>query len=207
MLVKGEVKKKDGEPPVNAEVEIKYTGSGEVDKVKVNEDDGSYAAIMKVGTKEDVVLSVKGEDVAFNTRIIAHKEDSVPPVVIKLDMKTEVLQDNQPFPIDDIRYGTNKADLLGSSFLILNEFAQYLKEHPNMIVEIRGHTDASGSDQANLALSMDRAFEVMSYLVQQGIEGKRLSAKGFGETMPIASNDSEDGRAKNRRTEFFVKSH
>jgi outer membrane protein OmpA-like peptidoglycan-associated protein len=122
-------------------------------------------------------------------------------------MKTEVLQDNQPFPIDDIRYGTNKADLLGSSFLILNEFAQYLKEHPNMIVEIRGHTDASGSDQANLALSMDRAFEVMSYLVQQGIEGKRLSAKGFGETMPIASNDSEDGRAKNRRTEFFVKSH
>ena len=207
MLVKGEVKKKDGEPPANAEVEIKYTGSGEVDKVKVNEDDGSYAAIMKVGTKEDVVLSVKGEDVAFNTRVIAHKEDTVPPVVVKLDMKTEVLQDNQPFPIDDIRYGTNKADLLSSSFLILNEFAQYLKDHPNMVVEIRGHTDASGSDQANLALSMDRAFEVMNYLVQQGIEGKRLSAKGYGETLPIASNDTEEGRAKNRRTEFFVKSH
>jgi outer membrane protein OmpA-like peptidoglycan-associated protein len=76
-----------------------------------------------------------------------------------------------------------------------------------MVVEIRGHTDASGSDQANLALSMDRAFEVMHYIVQQGVEGNRLSAKGYGETMPIANNETEEGRAKNRRTEFFVKSH
>ncbi len=207
MLVKGEVTKKDGEPPSNAEVEIKYSESGKVDKVKVNEDDGSYAAIMKVGTKEDVMLSVKGEEVAFNTRIIAHKEDTVPAVVAKLNMKTEELKDNQPFPIPDILYGTNKADLLSSSFVILNEFAQYLKDHPNMIVEIRGHTDGAGSDQANLALSMDRAFEVMNYLVKQGVEGKRLSAKGYGESMPIDTNETEEGRAKNRRTEFFVKSH
>ena len=205
MLVKGEVKNKEGEPVSNAEVELKYTESGEVEKVKVNEDDGTYATIMKVGTKEDVVLSVKGDDIAFNTRVIAHKEDTVPPVVVKLDMKTETLEGDKPFAINDIQYGSNKAELMESSFIILKEFAQFLNEHPNMEVEIRGHTDASGSDQANLALSMERAFEVMNFLAKNGVDGKRLSAKGFGETMPIASNDTEDGRSKNRRTEFFVK--
>ena len=174
--------------------------------MKVNDDDGSYATIMKVGTGQDVTLSVKGDDVAFNTRVISHKEDTVPPVVIKLDMKTETLTNDQPFPIPDIVYGTNKAELKESSLPILNEFAVFMNEHPNMVIEIRGHTDASGRDEDNLALSMERAFEVMNFLVKAGVDGKRITARGYGETQPIAPNDTEEGRSKNRRTEFFVKS-
>lgn len=206
MVVKGNVQNKEGEPAANASVEIKYSESGETEKVKVNEDDGSYATIMKVGTKQDVTLSVKGDDVAFNTRVISHKEDTVPPVVVKLDMKTETLASDQPFPIPDIVYGTNKAELKESSLPILKEFAAFMNEHPNMIIEIRGHTDASGRDEDNLALSMERAFEVMNFLVKSGVDGKRITARGYGETQPIAPNDTEEGRAKNRRTEFFVKS-
>jgi outer membrane protein OmpA-like peptidoglycan-associated protein len=206
MVVKGSVQNKDGETAANASVEIKYSESGETEKVKVNEDDGSYATIMKVGTKQDVTLSVKGDDVAFNTRVISHKEDTVPPVVVKLDMKTETLASDQPFPIPDIVYGTNKAELKESSLPILKEFAAFMNEHANMVIEIRGHTDASGRDEDNLALSMERAFEVMNFLVKSGVEGKRITARGYGETQPIAPNDTEEGRAKNRRTEFFVKS-
>jgi outer membrane protein OmpA-like peptidoglycan-associated protein len=206
MVVKGNVQNKEGEPAANASVEIKYSGTGETEKVKVNDDDGSYATIMKVGTGQDVTLSVKGDDVAFNTRVISHKEDTIPPVVIKLDMKTETLVNDQPFPIPDIVYGTNKAEIKESSLPILREFAVFMNEHPNMVIEIRGHTDASGRDEDNLALSMERAFEVMNFLVKSGVDGKRITARGYGETQPIAPNDTEEGRSKNRRTEFFVKS-
>ena len=121
-------------------------------------------------------------------------------------MKTETLASDQPFPIPDIVYGTNKAELKESSLPILKEFAAFMNEHPNMIIEIRGHTDASGRDEDNLALSMERAFEVMNFLVKSGVDGKRITARGYGETQPIAPNDTEEGRSKNRRTEFFVKS-
>ena len=62
-----------------------------------------------------------------------------------------------------------------------------------------------GSDADNLALSMDRAFEVKSLLERAGVPGKRVAAKGYGETKPVDSNDSAEGRAKNRRTEFVIK--
>ena len=89
--------------------------------------------------------------------------------------------------------------------MILDEFAQYLIEHPSIEIEIRGHTDNVGNDAANLALSTERAFEVLRYITSKGIDGKRISYKGYGETKPIASNDTDDGRAQNRRTEFLIK--
>jgi len=74
-----------------------------------------------------------------------------------------------------------------------------------MRIEIRGHTDNIGSNSDNLALSMDRAFEVKGFLEKHGVSGNRITAKGYGETKSIASNDTVIGRSKNRRTEFVVK--
>jgi outer membrane protein OmpA-like peptidoglycan-associated protein len=206
LILKGEVLQNDGNPPSNAEVEIKYTQSKESQKVAVNSDDGSYAAVVKISKKEDVTVSVKGDDVAFNSRVIARASDTTEPVVTKLNMKTEVLEENKPFVINDIYYSTNKADIEPNSTLILDEFAEYLLEHPSMTIEIRGHTDDVGNDQTNFALSADRAFEVLKYLSSKGVPGKRMTAKGFGETKPVAPNTTEEGRAQNRRTEFVIKS-
>ena len=71
-------------------------------------------------------------------------------------------------------------------------------------IEISGHTDNVGDDKSNQVLSENRAKSVYQYLTTNGIVAERLSYKGFGETVPIASNDTEEGRAQNRRTEFTV---
>jgi len=205
MILKGDVKTEDGTPPQNASVEVKYTQSQTSQKIKVNADDGRYAAVVKVDKKEDIVVSVQGDNVAFNTRVVMRKEDSKPPVVAKLNMETQISEAGKPFVINDIYYSTSKADIDQKSYLILDEFAQYLIEHPSIEIEIRGHTDNVGNDAANLALSTERAFEVLRYITSKGIDGKRISYKGYGETKPIASNDTDDGRAQNRRTEFLIK--
>lgn len=79
-----------------------------------------------------------------------------------------------------------------------------MRSNPSVRVSIEGHTDNVGDPTANLTLSTERAFSVMQYLQELGIHGKRLAFKGWGDKKPIASNSTEQGRAKNRRTEFVM---
>ena len=79
-----------------------------------------------------------------------------------------------------------------------------MKENPSLKIQINGHTDNVGKDADNLILSDARAKSVIAYLVAKGIADARLSFKGFGAAVPIAKNDSEEGRAMNRRTEAVV---
>lgn len=205
LILKGEVKTEAGEIPSNASVEVKYAQSQQVEKINVNKDDGRYAAVVKVSKNEDVLVSVAGDDIAFNSKVVSRKDDPKPPVVAKLNMNAEISAPEKAFVINDIYYETSRAEINSKSLLILDEFAAYLISKPNIHIEIRGHTDNVGDDASNLALSMERAFEVMSYLVAKGVDGKRISSKGYGETKPIAPNDTDEGRAKNRRTEFVIK--
>jgi len=78
-----------------------------------------------------------------------------------------------------------------------------LKDYAEMTLMIKGHTDSVGSDEYNLGLSDRRANSVRQYLVNQGIDPSRLSSKGYGEAEPIAPNNTDEGRAKNRRIEFY----
>ncbi|MBL7941873.1 MAG: OmpA family protein, partial [Flavobacteriales bacterium] len=204
VVLKGEVRNDQGQPAPDAIVELKYKESKKIETIKVNNDDGSYAAIVNVSKKEDVVMSVKGENITFNARKVVSAEDPSNLAVVKTDIQVEELAINKPFLIPDINYATNKADILSNSMSVLDEFADYLNEYPSMRIEIRGHTDNIGDDKSNMALSAERAFEVMKYLSSRGVEGSRMTYAGFGETKPVASNDTEEGRAKNRRTEFVV---
>lgn len=206
MILKGDVKNNDGEIPANASVEVKYKETGKVDKIKVNTDDGRYAAVVKMDKKQDVVVAVTGDNIAFNAKVVARKEDTKTPVVAKVELQADKEEAGKPFIINDIYYSTSKSDIEQKSLLILDEFASYLIANPTISIEIRGHTDNVGNDQANLALSMDRAFEVLTYLVSKGVDGKRIKSKGYGETKPVASNETDEGRAKNRRTEFVITS-
>ena len=99
-------------------------------------------------------------------------------------------------------FGSDEITEKGKS--ILNEVASVLKEHAEFDVQIEGHTDSAGNDELNLVLSKNRALSVMDYLINHGIESDRLSSTGFGETVPIASNNTVEGRALNRRIEFAV---
>lgn len=101
-------------------------------------------------------------------------------------------------------YKSNSAEIEENSKKVLIKFAEYLKENPQLIIEIRGHTDNVGNPKDNEALSLNRAYSVKEFLEKQGIDGRRILAKGFGASMPIASNTTEEGRSKNRRTEFYI---
>ncbi|MCK6528119.1 OmpA family protein [Myxococcota bacterium] len=106
--------------------------------------------------------------------------------------------------IRGIQFRVNSDELLPSSHAILNDAAAILAKYPSIRLEIQGHASADGDDQKNLDLSQDRAESVMRYLVNRGIGPDRLVAAGYGESVPIASNDSEEGRVMNRRVEFKI---
>lgn len=104
----------------------------------------------------------------------------------------------------EVRFGTAKADLPPGDIPSLDQIATVLVEYPELKVRIEGHTDNSGRDETNLALSQKRAEAVMEALVQRGVAGERLTALGIGEARPIASNESQAGRSQNRRVEIYV---
>ena len=85
-----------------------------------------------------------------------------------------------------------------------NEAAALLQKNERVVVEIAGHTDSIGSEEYNQGLSERRAESVKDYLVGKGVKAHRLSSKGYGEMRPVASNDTEEGRAENRRVEMVV---
>jgi len=87
----------------------------------------------------------------------------------------------------------------------LDEVGNTLKQNPNIKVEIGGHTDATGSDKADMAISLKRAESAKKYLMDKfNVSGNRLVVKGYGKTKPIADNSTKEGRAKNRRVEFRI---
>jgi len=104
-----------------------------------------------------------------------------------------------------INFDTGKATIKSDSDKTLDDAAAALKAAPNLKIEVGGHTDNVGTPQANEKLSGERAQAVMAALVKRGVAANRLTAKGYGQTAPIADNRTEDGRAKNRRVELVKK--
>jgi outer membrane protein OmpA-like peptidoglycan-associated protein len=104
--------------------------------------------------------------------------------------------------LEGVNFETNSATLTPASHATLDRVAESLNDSPEVRVEIAGHTDSMGSAAHNTQLSAARADSVKRYLVSRGVDGSRLSAKGYGENQPIADNATAAGRAKNRRVEL-----
>ncbi len=243
MVLKGVLLDENNEVVKDATMELTYAKTKETKRIEVSNEDGKYATIVNIERNEDVVLTVKKEGIAFNSRVVARRDEALAaarnkedktnqettrevmtlpkvagrtvtgitnetrktPSVIKLEIVAEKIKPNKAFVINDIYYKTNSTEIDEESKLILEQFALYLQDNPSMKIEIQGHTDNVGSEQDNLSLSEGRALEVKHFLENHGVPSNRVSATGYGESKPIASNDTEAGRAKNRRTEFVVK--
>jgi len=104
---------------------------------------------------------------------------------------------------ENIFFETDRYTLLPASFKALDKTVRLLKENPQLHLLIEGHTDSTGLPEANLVLSQRRANAVLNYLIQQGIDEKRLSAKGYGSARPIEDNNTPQGRSRNRRVELI----
>ena len=104
-----------------------------------------------------------------------------------------------------IRFESGKADIVADSAGLLDRLIETALRCPTANIEIAGHTDADGEEPANQALSEKRAQAVTDYLVKAGLPANRFSAVGYGSTQPIAGNDTDEGKAQNRRIDFVVK--
>ncbi|MFN8549472.1 MAG: OmpA family protein, partial [Candidatus Eisenbacteria bacterium] len=125
---------------------------------------------------------------------------------IEVSEKEVELLDTGKITVRNINFETGKWDLKPESMPVLDEIGAILLNWPELKIEIGGHTDARGSDKFNLELSGERANAVREYLLTRfpSIRAEQYSAKGYGEAMPLASNQTTEGMAKNRRVEFKV---
>ncbi len=201
LFIKGEVKDEESNMPVEARVEIRNMETKVVHQVPIDMETGKYVAVLPFQT--DYVLTVKKEDYVYESMYIA-MEDTVFETPATVDMELQKVEVGKSYKLNDIYYEYDSDALTAQSKLVVYEFVDFLKENPAIKVAIHGHTDNIGGAEYNRQLSERRAKSVYEYLIQLGIASNRLSYEGFGFAKPVATNDTEQGRALNRRTEFVI---
>ena len=132
----------------------------------------------------------------------------IPPMievpVASDDLSRVQLEEGKTVRLKNLYFDLDKADFLPRSYKELNTLYGLMQAHPYMHIEVKGHADNSGTKKHNQTLSISRAKAVVDFLVKKGISTDRLSYKGYGDEMPVASNANEAGRKENRRVEFKV---
>lgn len=201
LFVKGKVidaKTKQGIPST---VELTDNNSNLV-LMKVQTDElGDYLVTLPTGKDYTFTVNRKGYLFYSEVYTLSRKEaDST----YQKDIQLNPVQLNASFVFNNILFATNSYALPANGLVELQQLIQILEDNPTLKVEISGHTDNTGNAKDNLTLSANRAKAIVDYLTEKGIAGNRLSYKGYGDTQPIADNNTESGKAKNRRTSFTI---
>jgi outer membrane protein OmpA-like peptidoglycan-associated protein len=166
--------------------------------VKVNTDAaGKFAVLIPVNGTYSLKYKLFTDDMDYTKMVVPADKEATYEVGIKIDPPKE-------FVLKSVYFDTGKSSLKASSFSSLNDLVEILNIKNTMVVEIQGHTDDVGKEEDNLKLSQARAEEVRNYLISKGIVANRVSAKGYGQTIPVADNSTDAGKAKNRRTSLKV---
>ncbi|HSV10440.1 MAG TPA: OmpA family protein [Hanamia sp.] len=174
-----------------------------VSKLQTDED-GNYLITLPVG--KDYAFNVHRKGYLFYSQNYNMKNISSDSV-FNVDIPLEPIEANAKVILKNVFFDTKKTDLKPESITELDNVVRLMNENPNMKILISGFTDNVGKPADNLKLSTGRAVAVVNYLLSKGVNNNRLSFKGFGEAKPIASNDTEEGRGQNRRTELTVVSN
>lgn len=164
-------------------------------------DDGSFLATLTSGKNYGLNISKSGYLFYSQNFSLVGQEPKKPFLITVLLQPIEI---GNKVILTNIFFDTNKFDLKPESVAELQKLLDFLNLNPTIKIEVSGHTDNVGNDQLNQTLSENRAKAVYQYLVQNGIDASRLQYKGYGKTQPIATNDTEEGRSQNRRTEFKI---
>ena len=168
----------------------------------LSQEDGKFSLRLPAGDKYDIfILGFKDSISNITLNIPALGPNQSYKIAQKVDL---FHQPAKTFVLDDVNFETGKADLKVESFPVLDELVAYLNRKDDEKIEIGGHTDNVGKPTANILLSMERAKSVMAYVITKGIDPSRLTAKGYGSSVPVASNVTAAGKAMNRRTEVKI---
>jgi outer membrane protein OmpA-like peptidoglycan-associated protein/Tfp pilus assembly protein PilF len=200
--VKGNVNDAQSKAPLEAAVEIIDLQSNlPVYQDYSSVEEGSFLATITSGKNYGLNISKSGYlFYSENFSLIGYKAKN--PFNISVSLSP--IEVGNKVILKNIFFDTNKFDLESESKSELMKLIEFLTANPTVHIEISGHTDNVGPDQINQTLSENRAKSVYQYLITNGIVAGRLIYKGYGKTQPIASNDTDEDRAKNRRTEFKI---
>jgi outer membrane protein OmpA-like peptidoglycan-associated protein len=201
LFIKGTVKSESDAEPVKARIELTNIDTKKTAQIPLDSTTGKYVAVTSFNS--DYIMTVKKEGYVYESRYIA-KIDSSFKNPAEVNVEIQPIELNKSYRINDIYFGFNSFELTAESKVVLDQLINFLNENLSICIQIQGHTDNIGNDAANLKLSGDRATSVYNYLIEKGIDPRRLTHQGFGKSMPVATNATEDGRAKNRRTVFVI---
>ena len=205
-VVKGTVSNAEGNIPDGAKLYLQYAQSRNVEEVKINSGDGRFASVVKMGAGEDVLLIAEADGIAFEAQVLYdHESDRVPANNQITSIELDAAENGQGFEIGDIQFRSNSSSINRTSLLMLEQFSAYLLRNKAIGVHVIGHTDDRGDREENQDLSELRAESVARAIQSNGVDANRISFEGKGQSAPIDSNESEEGRSRNRRTEFQIR--
>ena len=185
--------------PIKADIELVNLKSGKSYKSSESDLDGNY--MLCLPSDAEYALTVNKKKYLFYSENIKLEHDG--SILVK-NFKLQPLEVGEQVRLDNIFFELNSSNLKDESLVELNKIIKFMASNPFLVIEIGGHTDNSGSKAYNLNLSNDRAKSVKDALVQKGIPSDRIQTKGYGMSVPLNTNSSEQERALNRRTELKI---
>lgn len=185
--------------PIKADIELVNLKSGKSYKSSESDLDGNY--MLCLPSDAEYALTVNKKKYLFYSENIKLEHEG--SILVK-NFKLQPLEVGEQVRLDNIFFELNSSDLKDESLVELNKVIKFMASNPFLVIEIGGHTDNSGSKAYNLNLSDNRARSVKDALVQRGIPSDRIQTKGYGMSVPLNTNSSEQERALNRRTELKI---
>jgi outer membrane protein OmpA-like peptidoglycan-associated protein len=201
LWVKGKIFDKKTNAGLASSVELSTIDSNFVLSKLQTDEDGNYLTTLPVGKNYAFTVNRKGY-LFYSENFVMKGNVTDSPMVVNIALQP--IEKGASVILKNIFFESKKADLQTTSFAELDKVVAIMTENPKLIIQISGFTDNVGKPADNLLLSNNRSKAVINYLLKKGIAIKRLVGKGFGETKPIASNNTEQGKAQNRRTEMSV---
>ena len=199
LVINGTVTNKKTGDPVDAKI-VMTMRTDKTLNLNPSTTAGNYSqGVPKTGM---YIFTVSHEGFINTTDSLNYNDDDVTPMTKNLVLQP--IEVGVVVKLNHIYFDFNMATLKRESFVELQKVVAFLIENPTVEIEIEGHTDSVGPDDRNMILSQNRSQSVVDYIVSKGISVDRLKAKGFGESKPIDTNDTDAGQANNRRVEFRV---
>ncbi len=200
--IQGQVVDAKNDTPVVAVIEmIDLENSGKVIRVQIDEKGGFLVGI-PLGQNYMMNVSAPGYLFFSEHFSLNDRKSAIEPFLLKIRLNS--VEPGSVAVLRNVFFDTGSFQLLPASVVELNKLTDFLRQNSSINIEIGGHTDNVGSEQFNLELSAKRAESVCLFLTKSGIEENRLSYRGYGFSQPVQSNDTDNGRAVNRRTEITV---
>ncbi|MBI4647434.1 MAG: PD40 domain-containing protein [Bacteroidia bacterium] len=201
--VKGKIYDRNTNKGLDAKIELSDLESRQI-VVEANSDKENGKYLVCLPTEREYAFNIFKRGYMFHSENFSLKNLDNPSEPYYMDFPLVPIRENEIIVLKNIFFETDSYELKPESEVELNKLVGFLDENMNIHIEIRGHTDSTGTKEHNELLSLNRAKSVYDYLLTHNIEQSRLSYNGYGFSIPVASNETPEGRAKNRRTEFKI---